>query len=303
MPFCTYCGKPLQEGEVCSCRTAAQPAAPATPATSVTQPVPPVQSIVTDEKDSVVAARESAATAQETAAPVQESVPVSPAQATIIPQPAQPNAFVIFFKLLWETVIGIIKTPVTSIAAFVEKADVKLVGALIVIQALVDALIRWFGLLQTKSYSTGNLNDWMNQIYGSGGSAYTKNSAGYIFKQMCCSALFVIAGAAVVALVIMISVNAMSKVKITYIQGLAIASLTSILLIPSVIIAYLFGLFGVVFFTKLGEWVTTFASAAGAIYIFLGIRVLCKDENKIPLIAGLCAVGSAIAIYLINMMF
>ena len=267
MAFCTKCGKPLQDGEVCLCQPAAQP--------QVT-PVVPVQ----------VASVQAA------------TIPV---QAAVISQPAQPNAFAVFFKGLWAIVIGILKTPVTTINTYVQKADAKIACTLIGISALVAALIRWFELLQLNT-KTDTSYDYYYQLFGETPPS-TKLSGGYIFKQMCLSGLFIIAAAAVIALVVVIAVNVLGKAKATYVQGIAIASLTAILTIPAVIIAYIFGLFGVSFFSELGGWVTIFASAVGAIYIFFGIRVVCKDENKLPYIAGLCAVGASIAIYLIGLMF
>lgn len=264
MAFCTYCGRSLREGEACSCRVVNQPS------------VTPIESAETADQSAEATIQESFTAAQ---------VSVETAQVSVVSQPDQPNVFVEFFKLLWAIAVGVLKTPVTSINTFIEKADAKVACALIGLYAIVAALVRWFGLLQTN-----------NEIY-------LKYTAGYIFKQVCCSALYIIAAAAVVALVIMITINIISETKATYVQGLAIASLTAILLIPTTILAYIFGLFGVVFFSLLANWVTAFVSAAGAIYVFFGVRALCKDENKIPLVAGLCAVGSAIAIYLINIMF
>lgn len=310
MAYCTKCGRALQDGEVCSCQTATQ------------SPVTPIQSTETAAQESVIAAQESVETAQLSSAASQESVSpaqaspapaqasttpyqasAAPVQASVVVQPVQPNALVEFFKLLWTIVLGVLKTPVTSISTFVEKADLKVACALIGLHALVAALITWFELLQrnSKLYAIdyNDFNSIMDQI----NRTSSHFSAGYIFKQVCCSALYIIAAAAVVALVIMLTVNTISKTKTTYVQGLAIASLTAILLIPAAIFAYIFGLIDVVFFQRLASWVTAFASAASAIYVFFGVRVLCKDENKLPMLAGLCAVGSAIAIYLISMMF
>ena len=265
MAFCTQCGKPLQDGEVCSCQSAAKP--------QVT-PVAPVQAA---------------------------SVPAgAPAQAVVINQPTQPNAFVVFFKELWAIVIGILKTPVTTIDTYVQKADAKISCTIIGISALVAALIRWFQLLQTNSKLSSSIESIYGDLYD---DAISKYSAGDIFKQMCLSALLIIAVAAAVALVIMVAVNTFGKAKATYFQGFAIVSLTAILAIPAAIIAYIFGLFGVVFFSELGSWISVFASAVGAIYVFLGVRVICRDENKLPYIAGFCAAGASIAAYLIGLMF
>lgn len=270
MAFCTKCGRPLQDDEVCSCQTQAQ------------APVTPIQSTETASQESVSPEQASSASTQASATPYQASI--SPVQVSVIPQPAQPNAFAEFLKLLWTIVLGVLRAPVTSINTYVEKADVKVACALIGLYAIVEALITWFGYLQVNS-------------------RYYVIAAGFIFKQGCYASLSIIAAAAVVALIIMITVNAICKTKVTYVQGIAIASLTAILLIPAAILSYVFGLIDVVFFAKLANWVKEFASAVGAIYIFFGVRVLCKDENKLPLISGLCAVGSTIAIYLINMMF
>lgn len=270
MAFCTKCGRSLQDGEVCACQSAAQP----------------------------------------------QVTPVAAVQVAVMPKPAQPNAFGMFFKGLWENVMGVLKTPVTTINTYVEKADMKISCTLIGINALVVALITWFGMLQANAKaskglgldysdfdSLNDLTNWYSQMVGAASSKASTTSAAYMFKQMCCSALFIIAAAAVVALVIMVSVNTFGKAKATYVQGIAIVSLSTILAIPAAIIAYLFGLFGLEFFSQLGSWVSAFAAAVGTIFIFFGVRVVCKDENKLPLVAGLCAVGSSISVYLIGLMF
>ena len=273
MAFCTKCGRPLQDGEVCLCQAATQP--------QVT-PVTPVQ------VSSVQAA-------------------ASPAQAAVINQPTQPNVFLVFFKELWAIVIGVLKIPVATINTYVQKADVKISCTLIGISAFVAALVTLFGLLQAKAQSS-SLYDLDNLDLSNITSLYDQYSGtsytfGYIFKQMCYSAVLIIAVAAAIALVIMIAVNTYGKAKATYLQGVAIVSLTAILAIPAAILAYIFGAFGVSFFLAFGGWISVFASAVGAIYIFIGVRVVCKDENKLPFIAGLCAVGAAMARYLIGLMF
>lgn len=262
MAFCTKCGKQLQDGEVCSCQTQAAPQPKVTP---VQTPVTPVQT------------------------------PVAP---------AQPSAVSGFFKVLWTLILNLFKEPATTINSFVAKAELKFALVFIGINAVVASLVRWFGILQTNSgkdysdYSNYSLSDLLGGL-----SSYTNTSSpGYIAKQMLFSMLYVIVSAVVVAVIIMLFASVLGKVKMSFAQSICIASLPALFIAPARLIDFIFGLFKVGFFTELGNDVAVFASAAGSVLVFLGIKALCKNENKIPYIAGLASAISALSVYIVGLL-
>lgn len=308
MPYCTRCGKLLIDGEACLCHT------PAQSQPVITEPkVEPVQSQpITGQEPQVTPV-------QPQVAPVQpiyiqqpqmsQGVYTQPmyAQSKVLPKQNQtqvPNVFIVFLTHLWAFVVGVIKTPVESIKSFVEKPNAKVIFTLIGIQAILKALFRMIDMLITNSKidePKDYLNSTLSELYNTISSTSSlKFSAGEIIWQMIGSLCVVIGLTFVIALIIMLAIYLINKTKVTWIQGLSVASLTLILAIPATLIAGLLGLVDENFATKLGDLVLTFATAIGAIYAFFGMRTFCKNENILPLVAGLCGVGS---VYLIGFIF
>ena len=274
MAFCTKCGKPLAEGEVCSCQQTPVQTQGAAPQQPVTPPV------------------------------MQQAAP----QGTPAMQPAQPNAVGEFFKELWVLILGMLKTPVATISNYVGKAEVKYAFVLIGVNAVVAALVRLFGILKMKSASSisdlsySDISDIFNMAMGSSAKSSSSYTAGFVVKNMLFSLLFVIVAAVVVAAVILLFANVLAKVKVSFTQALCIASLTAVFVAPASLIAFIFGLFNMGFFTELGSCVSAFAAAAGAVFVFFGIRAVCRNEDKIPYIAGLASAISGFAVYIVGLL-
>ncbi len=237
----------------------------------------------------------------------QTTTPVQPVQ----PQAAQPQAASIntaqagaFFGKVWSVIKGVITKPVETISSYVNSANVAIACVLIGCNALAAFLVRWFRLLKVNSAKSSS--DVLNNMslddilsYASGSSRSSKLSAGYMFKHMFFDALEVCLIAAVVAVVIMLFANVLAKVKMSYVKALCITSLSAIIATPATIIAWLFGLFGVEFFTQLASWISTFSVLCTAAFMYIGIKAVVKNENKIPFIMGLTAFGSGLMSYLV----
>lgn len=117
--FCTKCGKPLEEGEVCSCQTVATQ--------SVEQKVVENQSV--DQQPDF-----------------QYQPAAMPAQTA---NPSQAEAFV---KRLFSNILLLLKEPVEMGREFIESADVTMAMAFIVIQGIISGV---FGMaVEGKAVAT-----------------------------------------------------------------------------------------------------------------------------------------------------
>ena len=127
--FCKYCGKALQDGEICSCPQAQADAArqyqgqhPQQPPQGYQQPQPPQQNY------------------QQPQAP-------QGYQAQQPQQAAGPNPFVIALKKILPYLQSYVKAPVSAAQNLISQKDLVFAGILLGIQAIVSGLAL-FGLLQ-----------------------------------------------------------------------------------------------------------------------------------------------------------
>lgn len=114
----------------------------------------------------------------------------------------------------------------------------------------------------------------------------------------------VILTAALMALLIMVIINALEKDnKVTFAQALAIASLGDILYIPLAFIGTIIAMIPVKFFVYFASWLRSFGMAVGYIFTFTGIRAIEKDDNHMPLVYGVAAVAVAVLTTVISLIF
>lgn len=113
--FCVHCGKPLQEGEVCSCRSQA-PQQPQVSQQQVPQQQVPQQQVP------------------------QQQVPVYPAAAPVAAAPVAPSGAEIYLKQLWSLITKIFRAPASMSKSFAASADSNTAIGLIVIHVLTFAL-------------------------------------------------------------------------------------------------------------------------------------------------------------------
>lgn len=261
MSFCKYCGKQLQDGEVCTCQQAQQSAGAAQPQQGFNQQA-----------------------GQQTYQQAQQGFNQQQAsQQMEAVKKAGANAALDYVNVLK----GLFTSPVETVSAFVAKANVIMIAILIGGQAIINMLTRLFDMLIANSkakVTTGSkeLDSLLSSYY----SSYTNTKpypAGSIFKNMLLEILLVAVAAAVIALVVMLLAKAFNKANVTYMQGLAVYAITAVLGIPAELLSWVTGLTSVGFIDRISSCVTVFSNVAGYAFVYIAIRALCKDEKKIPL--------------------
>lgn len=281
MSFCKYCGKQLQDGEVCTCQQAQQSAGAAQPQQGFNQQA-----------------------AQQTFQQAQQGFNQQQAsQQMDAVKKAGANAALDYVNVLK----GVFTSPVETVSAFVAKANVIMIAILIGGQAIINMLTRLFDMLIANSkakVTTGSkeLDSLLSSYY----SSYTNTKpypAGSIFKNMLLEILLVAVAAAVIALVVMLLAKAFNKANVTYMQGLAVYAITAVLGIPAELLSWVTGLTSVGFIDRISSCVTVFSNVAGYAFVYIAIRALCKDEKKIPLIMAISYVAVNFLTWVLRLMF
>ena len=286
MSFCKYCGRQLQDGEVCTCQQAQQPAGAAQPQQGFNQQA----AQQTFQQGAGQQAQQNAY--QQQASQQMDAV-----------KKAGANAALDYVNVLK----GLFTSPVETVSAFVAKANVIMIAILIGGQAIINMLTRLFDMLIANSkakVTTGSkeLDSLLSSYY----SSYTKTKpypAGSIFKNMLLEILLVAVAAAVIALVVMLLAKAFNKANVTYMQGLAVYAITAVLGIPAELLSWVTGLTSVGFIDRISSCVTVFSNVAGYAFVYIAIRALCKDEKKIPLIMAISYVAVNFLTWVLRLMF
>lgn len=286
MSFCKYCGRQLQDGEVCTCQQAQQPAGAAQPQQGFNQQA----AQQTFQQGAGQQAQQNAY--QQQASQQMEAV-----------KKAGANAALDYVNVLK----GLFTSPVETVSAFVAKANVIMIAILIGGQAIINMLTRLFDMLIANSkakVTTGSkeLDSLLSSYY----SSYTNTKpypAGSIFKNMLLEILLVAVAAAVIALVVMLLAKAFNKANVTYMQGLAVYAITAVLGIPAELLSWVTGLTSVGFIDRISSCVTVFSNVAGYAFVYIAIRALCKDEKKIPLIMAISYVAVNFLTWVLRLMF
>ena len=281
MSFCKYCGKQLQDGEVCTCQQAQQSAGAAQPQQGFNQQA-----------------------GQQTYQQAQQGFNQQQAsQQMEAVKKAGANAALDYVNVLK----GLFTSPVETVSAFVAKANVIMIAILIGGQAIINMLTRLFDMLIANSkakVTTGSKE--LDSLRSSYYSSYTNTKpypAGSIFKNMLLEILLVAVAAAVIALVVMLLAKAFNKANVTYMQGLAVYAITAVLGIPAELLSWVTGLTSVGFIDRISSCVTVFSNVAGYAFVYIAIRALCKDEKKIPLIMAISYVAVNFLTWVLRLMF
>ena len=311
MGFCTKCGKPLKDGEICSCQQQTPqmtaPQAPAGAAPQMTAPQAPTGAApqMTAPQAPTGAAPQMTAPQAPTGAAPQMSAPQAPtgaapqmsasqaptgtvpsaaslAQVEAVKQ-AGANAAANYFTIFK----GLISSPVDTINSYMANANIVLVAFLIGAQAVVNMIVRLFQMLISNS-----------------GSKYGRlYSTGAIFKNMFLEILLIAVAAAIFALILKALVKAFDKVDITFTQGLAAYGILTIFGIPAKALNWLVGLTSIGFLDHLASCISLFASVTGYVFLFMAIRSLCKNEKNIPLVMGASYVVVSFVTWIVRLMF
>lgn len=290
MSFCKYCGRQLQDGEVCTCQQAQQPAGAAQAQQGFNQQA--AQQTFQQGAGQQTYQQAQQGFNQQQASQQMDAV-----------KKAGANAALDYVNVLK----GLFTSPVETVSAFVAKANVIMIAILIGGQAIINMLTRLFDMLIANSkakVTTGSkeLDSLLSSYY----SSYTNTKpypAGSIFKNMLLEILLVAVAAAVIALVVMLLAKAFNKANVTYMQGLAVYAITAVLGIPAELLSWVTGLTSVGFIDRISSCVTVFSNVAGYAFVYIAIRALCKDEKKIPLIMAISYVAVNFLTWVLRLMF
>ena len=290
MSFCKYCGRQLQDGEVCTCQQAQQPAGAAQSQQGFNQQA--AQQTFQQGAGQQTYQQAQQGFNQQQASQQMDAV-----------KKAGANAALDYVNVLK----GLFTSPVETVSAFVAKANVIMIAILIGGQAIINMLTRLFDMLIANSkakVTTGSkeLDSLLSSYY----SSYTNTKpypAGSIFKNMLLEILLVAVAAAVIALVVMLLAKAFNKANVTYMQGLAVYAITAVLGIPAELLSWVTGLTSVGFIDRISSCVTVFSNVAGYAFVYIAIRALCKDEKKIPLIMAISYVAVNFLTWVLRLMF
>lgn len=266
MKYCTMCGKPLNDGEVCSCQTGT--------------PVQPQGQQMQNQGQPVMGGN------------VQfNSQPVQP-QGQFVGQPqgrtqySQPSSPV--FENIGSLLKGLFKNPVSSVSYYVNNASAAT-------SCIVIAILAFLSGLRQLIYIAG---------YNIKYPASTTYDGMQIFTSFLSDMLLVIASAVVFALIIMVLVNAFEKDhKITYTQALAVASLMDIVYFPVAIIGTILKMIPVAFFSYVASWLSAFANGASYALVFIGIKSVERDDNHMPIVYGVALCAVAVMSTIIGLIF
>lgn len=275
MGFCTKCGRPLQDGEICLCQQQAQQP-------QMTAPQP-----------------QQAPQPQMTAPQPQMQAPQSPIPPQ--PRPAGPN----IGMELGNLVKGLFTSPVEAISSYTAHANIVIVAILIGVQAIVSMFVRLFRMLIANANAAASAK---KDMFGYISDYYTGKTkvyeTGQIFANMFEEVLVVIVSAAVIALVIWLLIKVFDKTSNpTYVQALSIYSVMSILIIPATVLSWVVGLTSVGFLDEIATCISVFANVMGYAFMYIGIRSICKQEKYVPLVMAVSFVAVNFISWIIGLMF
>lgn len=300
MSFCKYCGRQLQDGEICNCQQTQQPVG------GTAQPQQEFNQQAAQQTFQQGTAQQTfqQGAGQQTYQQAQQGFNQQQAsQQMDAVKKAGANAALDYVNVLK----GLFTSPVETVSAFVAKANVIMIAILIGGQAIINMLTRLFDMLIANSkakVTTGSkeLDSLLSSYY----SSYTNTKpypTGSIFKNMLLEILLVAVAAAVIALVVMLLAKAFNKANVTYMQGLAVYAITAVLGIPAELLSWVTGLTSVGFIDRISSCVTVFSNVAGYAFVYIAIRALCKDEKKIPLIMAISYVAVNFLTWVLRLMF
>ena len=258
MSFCKYCGRQLQDGEVCTCQQAQQSAGAAQPQQEFNQQA--AQQTFQQGAGQQTYQQAQQGFNQQQASQQMDAV-----------KKAGANAALDYVNVLK----GLFTSPVETVSAFVAKANVIMIAILIGGQAIINMLTRLFDMLIANSkakVTTGSkeLDSLLSSYY----SSYTNTKpypAGSIFKNMLLEILLVAVAAAVIALAVMLLAKVFNKANVTYMQGLAVYAITAVLGIPAELLSWVTGLTSVGFIDRISSCVTVFSNVAGYAFVYIAI--------------------------------
>lgn len=287
MAFCKYCGKKLEEGQVCSCpeATAAREAKAAE-----TKPVAEAAAPVAAEAKPVV---EAAAPAAEEAKPAAEEA--TPVTAAADPAPAAKPVTITIPTVdkeqvkgqvmgFWKSFVSILKAPSAGGAAFLSGENRNNALVFIGVQIFLSAIL--------SCCYIGNINSALSGVGGALLSGFTSKLKFSGIQAFFLTILFAAVAALLFAAIFWL-VGLVAKLKFSINHAIEMAGIRAVYNIPVILLAILFA------FLKVGISIALYAGAAIFVMAFVQGTLVEKYPEKKNLLIYITIV--AIAVFAIVM--
>ena len=180
-------------------------------------------------------------------------------------------------------VLGVVKAPVETVNAFMQAKTFVLSAILIVLAGLIDGILGLIKLASSDYSKYYKAKDFLASFFND------------VLGEAAAAALF--------ALVIWLVVSQIYKTKVGYDKAITVFALREIAGIPAAIISWALRLFKISFFTELASCVTAVAGAFSAILMYYAIRSILGKEKESAFTYAFAAIGTSIGYYLIALMF
>ena len=225
--FCTKCGKPLADGEVCNCQGAAPQIDPAQQAAPQQQSAAPQQQYQQATQQQSAAPQQQYQQAQQQQyqqAPQQQFQQVPPQQYQQQYQQMTPqqSAASDYFKQFLNTALNVWKKPVTAGKEYVMSGKFTLAIGYLLVQAVLAVIL---GMVFEARSSLANLAEFAGSSVG---LTYVKVFFGTLFL----SAIFSIMLAG-----LLLGFNLIAKNNMTFKNALCLVSVRSIVIAPAMVVA------------------------------------------------------------------
>lgn len=180
-------------------------------------------------------------------------------------------------------VLGVVKAPVETVNAFMQAKTFVLSAILIVLAGLIDGILGLIKMASSDYSKYYKAKDFLASFFND------------VLGEAAAAALF--------ALVIWLVVSQIYKTKVGYDKAITVFALREIAGIPAAIISWALRLFKISFFTELASCVTAVAGAFSAILMYYAIRSILGKEKESAFTYAFAAIGTSIGYYLIALMF
>ena len=263
--FCTRCGRPLAEGEICNCQSVApqsQQNMHEQVTASAQQAAPQYQQAMSQGQTQYQQAGPQGQPQYQQAGPQGQ-----PQYHQMAPQ--QPSAAANYFKKLWSTALDVFKAPVTAGKKYVADGDFKLALGYLVVQAILAMILGMTFEARSGLATLGSYDFWSGSTNaGAVAFSYVK----VFFITIILSALFsaMLAG-------LLLAFNCIAKNRMTFKNALCLASVRSIVLAPAMVVTWLLILINPVF----GGFISIIINIWGMVAIIKALPIASEKADNL----------------------
>ena len=295
MAFCKYCGKKLEEGQVCSCPEATAAREAKAVSAAVPQPAAeeakPAAEAVNPAAEEVKPAAEAVNPAAEEAKPAAEAVNPAAEEAKPAAKPVtitlptvdkeQVKGQVMGF---WKSFVSILKAPATGGAAFLSGENRNSALVFIGVQIFLSAIL--------SCCYIGNINSALSGVGGALLSGFTSKLKFSGIQAFFLTILFAAVAALLFAAIFWL-VGLVARLKFSVNHAIEVAGIRAVYNIPVILIAILFA------FLEVGISIALYAGAAIFVMAFVQGTLVEKYPEKKNILIYITIV--AIAVFAIVM--